>query len=420
MKYSPILSSIIGILFLMIFHFDEVMAQSSIYDNNGKVKSVEQRRYEESERNRNKVNTPTIPTTRYESNSANTTTIKSKTNNAAHVVEVDNKYGFVVKGGSGTMKMYEDIVHENFFGEFGLYGVKLNGKWGFISETGATVIAFQYDAVLTKFAYYGTTGMYSEEGYRNVVAKVIMDNHVYTIDRYGNSIGSPIPYVWNPNIKIAGPGLNYLSEPKKIYTKIKRFYEGMAGVTTNGYKFGFIDSNFTEIVPLIYDYASDFKEGFAAVNLNGKWGFINKTGKIVIPIIYEETRYFFTNGYAAVKLNGKWGFVDKENKNVIPFLYDEAKYFYENLAKVKLNNNWGFIDNMGKVIVPFKYTRTGEFSGGYAAVQLGLLWGYIDRNGNEIIKPIYNNVYYYKNGKAKVVLAGRTFFVDSTGKEVSE
>ncbi len=420
MKHSRILSSGIVLLFLIMFHAAGVMAQNSTYDNNGKIKSVEQRRYEESERNRTKVTTPSRPATRYESDPVNNAaTKKSTTNSAAYIVKVNNEYGFVAKGGGKSMTMYEDIVHENFFGEFGLYGVKQNGKWGFISETGATVIAFQYDAVLARFNYNGTTGMYSEEGYKNVVAKVIMDNHTYTIGRYGNTIGTPVPYVADPNIKIAGPGLNYISEPKRVYDKIERFYEGMA-VVSIGYNFGYIDTSFKEVVPLVYDYASDFKEGFAVVKRREKYGIITKEGKIVIPLMYEKSAYFVTNGYAAVQLNGKWGFVNMENKTIVPFLYEEATFFFENRAAVKLDGRWGYVDNKGKVIVPIKYSRASRFGGGYAAVQLNFGWGFIDLNGVELIPPIYNDVYNYKDGKAKVVLYGRTIFVDSTGKEVSE
>ena len=39
-------------------------------------------------------------------------------------------------------------------------------------------------------------------------------------------------------------------------------------------------------------------------------GFINKTGKVVISIKYEEVHYF-NNGLSDVKYQGKYGYIDK-------------------------------------------------------------------------------------------------------------
>ncbi len=37
------------------------------------------------------------------------------------------------------------------------------------------------------------------------------------------------------------------------------------------------------VIPAKFDGAWHFSEGLANVEYNGKWGFINKVGKIVIP-----------------------------------------------------------------------------------------------------------------------------------------
>ena len=39
-----------------------------------------------------------------------------------------------------------------------------------------------------------------------------------------------------------------------------------------------------------FDYASQFSNGLAYVELEGKAGFIDKNGIVVIPIIYEPNR----------------------------------------------------------------------------------------------------------------------------------
>jgi hypothetical protein len=57
-----------------------------------------------------------------------------------------------------------------------------------------------------------------------------------------------------------------------------------------------------------------FNEGLTSVKLNGKYGFVDKTGKEIIPLKYDECALFFNEGLTSVKLNGKYGFVDKDRK----------------------------------------------------------------------------------------------------------
>ncbi len=46
--------------------------------------------------------------------------------------------------------------------------------------------------------------------------------------------------------------------------------------------------HFDLVIPLIYGNADDFSDGFARVSKDGKMGYIDQTGKVVIPFIYDE------------------------------------------------------------------------------------------------------------------------------------
>ncbi|MEG1700059.1 MAG: WG repeat-containing protein, partial [Alistipes sp.] len=48
-------------------------------------------------------------------------------------------------------------------------------------------------------------------------------------------------------------------------------------------KRGFVDKNGTVVIPLKYDDVGNFREGLAGVRLNGKYGYIDKNGTVVIP-----------------------------------------------------------------------------------------------------------------------------------------
>lgn len=43
---------------------------------------------------------------------------------------------------------------------------------------------------------------------------------------------------------------------------------------------------------MVYDYARDFSEGLVEVKQNGKYGIIDKTGKVVIPLMYDSVGNF--------------------------------------------------------------------------------------------------------------------------------
>ena len=49
---------------------------------------------------------------------------------------------------------------------------------------------------------------------------------------------------------------------------------------------------------------------------NGWWGYVDKTGKEVIPFVYEDARYFNKDGKAKVKLNGETFFIDVKGNRV--------------------------------------------------------------------------------------------------------
>ena len=83
--------------------------------------------------------------------------------------------------------------------------------------------------------------------------------------------------------------------------------------------------------------------------------------------------------------NGKWGYVDNKGNVMIQFQYKKAREFSENLAAVRQGSKWGYIDQTGKVIIAFKYCNAKDFQNGLAAVKYNEnpnSWGLIDKDGN--------------------------------------
>lgn len=178
---------------------------------------------------------------------------------------------------------------------------------------------------------------------------------------------------------------------------------------------GFIDPTGKIIIPLEFDTVDVFSEGLVAVQKNEKVGFYDKNGKKITPLKYDvrvqqvEVLPNFAEGMATVWKNNRYGFIDKTGKEVIPLQYEYAENFSEGLAMAIKNGKVGFIDKSGKVIVPFQYDyevemydsmRVPKFSQGLAVVWKHNKYGAIDKSGNVVIPLKYDFLSSFSNGVA--------------------
>lgn len=180
---------------------------------------------------------------------------------------------------------------------------------------------------------------------------------------------------------------------------------------------------------------SPFSEGLVWI---GDWdkprgSFYDSTGKKVItPNLKTSVAGQFSEGLAEVRINGKSGFIDKTGQIVIQPKYYSAKPFSEGLAEVCINsgNTCGFIDKSGKeVITPKYYSIDDGFKSGLAFVRTikGNDWtkqfvGVIDKTGREVI-PIEKYAGFWCKAFLEYGLIGvithdkRKGFVDLEGNE---
>ena len=116
-------------------------------------------------------------------------------------------------------------------------------------------------------------------------------------------------------------------------------------------------------------------------------------GKKISKTAFDNAYPFVSDDYAAVCINGKWGFTDSEGNIVIEPQFEEAKSFSCNIAPVKINDKWGYMsktkqtDKDGKengyvMRIEPKFDDCMPFaSSGIAAVKTGQTWEYIELNG---------------------------------------
>lgn len=348
----------------------------------------------------------------------------------------------------------------------GLAVVEKEGKQGYADTTGKIVIPFKFE---------GFTGGFSEG---LAIATLKRGDNIGYIDKTGNYVIPPQfdeaedfaeglalvkikdKYGYDKYGYIDNKG-KYAIQPQFDYAT--RFYRGLALVEIRNNKtfinkYGLIDKTGKYRLKPSFDYIQDpdsqgisalvaeFKEGLMRVGIvdkscpkkddtsdyvKKKLGFIDRTGKIVIPLNFESVGDFY-NGRAVALFRsgttakscdakgGKYGYIDKTGEVVIPPQFDKASDFSEGLAVVKVGGKSGYIDVSGNFVIPFGGSK---FSEGLAAVQArdSRLVGYINKTGKFVIAPRFYIAYEFENGLADVVeMNGKEGLIDKTGKYAIE
>lgn len=96
----------------------------------------------------------------------------------------------------------------------------------------------------------------------------------------------------------------------------------------------------------------------------------NGDGKRIGAESFEDAKPFVSEEPAAVKQDGRWGFADRNGKLVIDGKYEEAGSFAYGYAAVKQDGKWGVINDQDEMVIKPCYQMIKSFnSEGYAAVQ---------------------------------------------------
>ncbi len=209
------------------------------------------------------------------------------------------------------------------------------------------------------------------------------------------------------------------------YDNARSFSEGLAAVEKDG-RWGFIDKEGNEVIPFIYDYALSFNEGLAPVMLDHKMGYIDKTGDVVIPFeLFLADN--FKEGVASVLLReGGWKWIDKTGQIIIPAEYSLGYDFHEGLALVWSDHKYkyGFIDKTGKEVIPCVYDQLFEIFEGFAAAakydqeEKCIKWGFIDKTGKETVPFKYEAASSFSEGLAMVQKDGKQGYINKKGEVV--
>ena len=290
------------------------------------------------------------------------------------------------------------------------------GKYGFVDKTGKMVIPAEYS---DKYSPLGGV-RYGGQPFHDGLALVYDSANAYYgyIDKTGKMV---IPYQYaNAASFKNGFGFVVLGDRWTIidttgrellpqsyllisdYTTEERISSEVFTVSgPNGY--GFVNKA-GQIVSEGYAHADHFSDGMARVSKDGKIGYVNEAGVLVIPCQYDSDGNYdqeFIDGYAKVKVGDGYRIIDKTGKVAGSPNYDRndwgpagSGYFWFRSSESG-RNRYGFIDCTGREIVSPKYKSVEDFSGGVAAVEnFEGKWGFVDTTGAEIVPCKLTSVWY--------------------------
>lgn len=174
-------------------------------------------------------------------------------------------------------------------------------------------------------------------------------------------------------------------------------------------KYGYVDCEGNIVIPTIYDRASEYsRNGLAVVNKDNNTFLIDQTGTIKCKCknTYDWTMGFEDSGLAVVSSkDGGHGAINEDGEEVIPCIYDYIRseysrdlgmhYFYNNyLAIVEKNDKYGVINKYGEEIIPIEYdiTDIDIFDNSIICVEEDEVCGAVNSKGEIVLPFEYDSI----------------------------
>ena len=220
---------------------------------------------------------------------------------------------------------------------------------------------------------------------------------------------------------------------------------------------GLMDENGNPITEADYTFFDQFSGGISTViNLDSKYGSMDKDGNIKIPFKYDFLVYDAEYQQYIYSENDKFGILGANDQPVIKAQYDMVSHMSHGYLSATVGDKTGILDKTGKVIVPISYPLILEFNAevfvsvendhyvmynikqnkklaeGYDMISLsekdplhivqkGEKFGYINNQGKLVIPIKFSSVSSFEDGTASVMDTddGDVYYINTKGEKVN-
>jgi hypothetical protein len=301
--------------------------------------------------------------------------------------------------------------------------VNIHHWWGLINEQGRLILYPRFDWTDYSYQGYARAVVDDRTGYLKLNGEWHIPPRFPYADRFKNDyaiVGDGESFGF---INLAG---NFIV-PMRLDGAL-RFREGFAAVQ-RGDRVGFINPAGKLAIDLRFARARSFHEGLAAVqaissqgepggwgyiNQRGNWQFQDQSGRI-------QTLGSFHDGLARVEVDGKWGYLNRRFKVEIEPRFQDARNFWNGLAAVKIDGKWGYLNRNGKMQIEPQFRFADDFGSDrsgkriLALVGTDLKRGYVNQTGSRGIRPQFEWARPFFRDVARVSQSPNFGYINSAG-----
>lgn len=180
-----------------------------------------------------------------------------------------------------------------------------------------------------------------------------------------------------------------------------------------------IDTNYKEIKAL----GDSYKEGYITVDEKGKYGVVSTTKKQILENKYDEIFPVYLKDYYLVKENGTKELVNSNGEVVLDKGFDDIKSATTNGVIFNKDNLYGEMSFSGEITLEPKYQELKEVKKGIYIAKKDDKYGIIDNVGNEQLAFNYTgmtynekaNLFFAEDAEYKTSLIDEVYNIKATG-----
>lgn len=289
----------------------------------------------------------------------------------------------------------------------------LEVRYGFVNESGDWVIEPIYLSARDfsngfAFIHHNGKGFYINE--RNeILGKAYFDS-----GEDFNLFGAPVHEAGYAGY--ISDGGAYIIKPK--YIRAYPIVNGFALVNEyGGSDYSYINLNSQESI-INFSHIGDIDINFASGDSSllpyfcedGKWGFINEIGELILPCEHDAVRIFSEGkaGVAKTQNSGDllWNYIDTKGKRISSYEYSlvsDYKYGLTSVMKMKNNSEtYYLLDDKGKKVTNKEYVIEPEIGSEYTFVMENWDEGYYIGPNKTVVKAVGKKITHgcpFQNGK---------------------
>lgn len=288
-------------------------------------------------------------------------------------------------------------------------------------------IVYTFSGTMRIVTYDSKSGSVNVSDKRSFRYKVTENAYVSYSDDFGVYI--PLRMLCN-SFDIS---VDYLSHSNTVEINTKPYSAGLytsdgVAIAKQGSKYGIVDSSGRVVLPVKYDDISNYdNQSLFEITDNHKCGLASADGTLLTEIAFNNIEYV-SAGEIYLYQNDNKGMCNIDGRILVPVIYDDIAYSGNHIAMVKNGFCWYLYNCSDETLSDMFYDEVYEITTGiqtvnnmikgYYALKNGK-WGCVDSFGTTVIPFKYEALDKFDEmGRARVIYNGKFGIIDCGGTVV--